>query len=214
MSRKSLPVIGLSIMLLIALMTAGVAYGLWSKNLVLNGTVNTGSVDASFSLEEVDESGDFNDFCPSGGFSIGKDCDGDGELNDHMEVEGKDVGSCEAVMLDAYTMQVTVNGAYPQYNCFVRYNVENTGSIPLKLFGPDYFYEGVYSGRAINTSALHANIWPYDCFDDGVQLHTGDAAFCNLHISIYQAAEMDQEYSFLVKFFARQWNEAVMPPWR
>lgn len=201
-------------MLLIALLTSGVAYGLWSKNLTLNGTVNTGSVDASFSLEEVDESGDFNDLCPSGGYTIGQDCDLDGFLDDHMEVEDKDVGSCTVEMLDAYTMEVTVDGAYPQYNCFVRYNVENTGSIPLKLFGPDYFYEDVYMGRAINTTELHANIWPNNCFEDGIQIHTGDAVFCNLHISVYQAAEMDTEYSFLVKFFARQWNEDVLPPWR
>ena len=46
MSRKSLPVVGLSLTLIVVLAMAGVAYGLWSQNLFINGTVYTGTVDA------------------------------------------------------------------------------------------------------------------------------------------------------------------------
>ena len=154
---------------------------------------------------EVDQSSDFNDFCPSGGYSIGKDCDGDGLFNDDMEVEGKDIAECTAVQLNPQTLEVTVNNGYPLFNCFVRYGVTNTGSIPIQIYHPDYF--GI-------PAQLHVNGWPPNCFTDLTQLEPQESAFCNLHVNIYQEAEQGATYTFQVKIFARQWNEVVPPPWR
>ncbi len=202
------------LILVLALSSLGVGYGLWSKTLVLNGVVNTGAVDVAWSIEEIDQNEDFNDLCPSGGYSIGQDCDQDGELNDELEAEGKDIAECTAAILDPYTMEVTVTNAYPGFNCFVKYNVENTGTIPIHIYHPDYFYDGNYWGGAINTAELHVNAWPPPCYTDSTQLEPLEVAYCNLHINVRQPALMNAKYQFQVKVFARQWNEIVAPPWR
>ena len=197
----------------LALASLGVGYGLWSQTLIINGTVHTGEMDSALSIEEIDQNADFNDFCPSGGYSIGKDCDGDGFLNDELEFEGKDVAECSAVLVDPYTMEVTVSNAYPYFNCFLRYDVENTGSIPIHIYRPGYFYNGEYMGSAINTAELHVNGWPPNCYLDETQLHPGEEAYCNLHIAINQPAAEEATYTFQLKVFTRQWNEIVTPPW-
>jgi hypothetical protein len=218
MNERKLQIGVLFMALVIALAAIGVGYGLWSQILVLEGIVNTGEMDIAWSLKEVDQIQDFNDVCPNGGgYTIGQDCDGDGELNDDMEYEGKDVAECVAEILDPYTMEVTVSNAYPLFNCFVLYDVHNTGTIPVKIYRPDYFYEGEYMGGelfAIDTDALHVNGWPPLCYEDGTQLHPGEETVCALHISIYQGAEELTTYTFQVKIFGRQWNEEVGPPWR
>jgi hypothetical protein len=214
MSRKSLPVVGLALTLIVVLATAGVAYGLWSQTLFINGTVYTGSVDATIQAFEVDQMADFNDFCPSGGYSIGKDCDQDGSLNDDMEAEGKDIAECVAAQIDPYTLEVTVKNGYPSFSCFVKYGVTNIGSVPIHIYRPDYFYKDVYYGSAINVPELHVNGWPPICYTETTQLEPKESAYCNLHIHVNQPAEQSTEYTFQVKIFARQWNEVVPPPWR
>jgi hypothetical protein len=214
MSRKSLPVVGLALTLIVVLATAGVAYGLWSQTLFINGTVYTGSVDATIQAFEVDQMGDFNDICAGDGYSIGIDCDQDGSLNDDMEVEGKDIAECVAEQLDQYTLKVTVYNGYPSFNCFVKYGVTNVGSVPIQIYHPDYFYNDVYMGSAINNAELHVNGWPPICYTETTQLEPKQSAFCNLHVHVNQGAEQRSTYSFLVKIFARQWNEVVPPPWR
>jgi hypothetical protein len=87
--KKSLPLGAIVMLLILALATIGVGYGLWSKILLINGVVSTGEMNASLSLKEIDESDSFDAICPSGGWTIDQDCDGDGFLNDELEAEGK-----------------------------------------------------------------------------------------------------------------------------
>ena len=48
LTKKSLPVGTLFIILVIALALMGVGYALWSETLTISGTVNTGEVDVEF----------------------------------------------------------------------------------------------------------------------------------------------------------------------
>jgi hypothetical protein len=212
--RKVVSFSVMMLLILLALASLGVGYGLWSQTLFINGTVHTGEMDANLSLKEVDQTEDYNDACPGGGYTIGKDCDGDGQLNDDMEAEGKDVAECTAAFRDPYTLEVTISNGYPSFNCFVLYDVHNTGTIPIHVYRPDYFYAGEYMGGAINTAELHVNGWPPICYDDGVQLHPGEEVVCALHIHVNQPAEELSTYTFQVKVFTRQWNEVIPPPWR
>lgn len=212
--RKTLSAGTMGMLLVFALASVGVGYGLWSQELLINGFVFTGEMDAELSLEEIDESASFDGLCPAGGFSIGKDCDDDGSLNDDMEAEGKDVGLCTARLINPYTMEVVLRNTYPSFNCFIRWDVHNSGSIPIHIYRPDYFYNGDYVGGAINTPELHVNGWPPDCFADLTQLEPSQRAFCNLHIHVNQPARENSEYRFQIRVFSRQWNEIVEPPWR
>ena len=49
--RKSLPVGVLVMLLVLALVSLGVGYGLWSETLKINGMVETGDLDAGWSVE-------------------------------------------------------------------------------------------------------------------------------------------------------------------
>ena len=54
-TRKALPITTVLLILALALATVGVGYGLWSKTLFIYGTVETGKLDVTLSLDEVDE---------------------------------------------------------------------------------------------------------------------------------------------------------------
>jgi hypothetical protein len=207
MSKKRFFTFGTMIILMVlALASVGVGYGLWSETLLINGVVNTGTVDAALSIVEVDQSWNFNDGTIGNG------------VNDDNEAEGKDVAECVATMIDENTMQVTITNGYPLFNCFVRWGVTNEGTIPLHVYQPDYFIGSTFYGTwgigTIETAELHINGWPYDCYTDPYQLHPGETEYCNLHVNIKQAAAQGATYSFQLKVFARQWNEVVAPPWR
>jgi len=100
-------------LLVLALASLGIGYGLWSKILFINGTVETGNVDVELSLGDVWE-------------------------NDH----GKDVGTCfaELLMIDGATqpnkLHVEVGNGYPSYECFVEFDVHQKGSIPVLVYQP------------------------------------------------------------------------------
>jgi len=109
MSRKSLPVVAVAMLLVIALAAMGLVYGLWSETLTINGTVGTGSVDAAFSNVET------------------------------WDEETKPVGTCDAVLsADGNTLTVTINNGYPSYLCYVHFWVTNVGSIPIHVHLPTF----------------------------------------------------------------------------
>jgi hypothetical protein len=222
--RKALPITTVLLILALALATVGVGYGLWSKTLYIEGVVHTGEVDAVMSVTEVDQSSDFNDLCPTGGYTIGQDCDDDGFLNDDLEAVDpltgapKDIAECVAYLdQDPQILHVEVRNAYPSFNCFVRWDAHNTGSIPIDLYGPAYFYEGAFMGSAINVPELHVNGWPPNCYefsyDEFVQVDPAETVYCNLHVHVNQPADELADYEFEVRIWGRQWNEIVAPPW-
>jgi len=100
-------------LLVLALATLGVGYGLWSKTLYINGTVKTGSVDAELTLDY------FRD-----------------------NEEEKDVGTCfaELRMIDGAEqpnkLHIEVDSAYPSYECWVRFDVHSKGTIPVHISQP------------------------------------------------------------------------------
>jgi len=101
----------LLMLMILALLTLGVGYTLWSKTLTIDGTVATGFVDSIF----VDP---FTDDPPGS--------DDPGYI--------KDVGECLVEFgADPETLIVTVNDAYPSYYCTVFFGIYNNGSIPVKI---------------------------------------------------------------------------------
>lgn len=92
--------------LMIALMAVGTVYALWSKTLYINGTVNTGTLDATWT-----KNGDCWDEPDDGTISY-IDCE---------------------ISPDGYTLTVTVTNAYPSHNYYCPIDLDNTGTIPLHI---------------------------------------------------------------------------------
>ena len=104
---------GILFMVLVGMLTAlGVGYALWSGTLYINGTVNTGNVDAEISLEDV------------------------------REIEDKDVATCDAQLVDLVgdpqpeKIAVTITNGYPSYTCEVAFDVHSKGTIPIHVRAP------------------------------------------------------------------------------
>lgn len=105
MSSKKL-MTGLTILMVVALATIGVAYGFWTDTLNINGSVGTGELDAEF--WGAWEDGNY----PYGGVCTGA-----------IDVTG-----------DLWT--ITITNAYPGYGCDLGVYVHNSGTIPVKIQPP------------------------------------------------------------------------------
>jgi hypothetical protein len=108
-------------------------------------------------------------------------------------------------------MEVTITNSYPSFNCFIRYNVANIGTIPLKVKRWYYDWEGTKFANGFDNAILHVNAYPYS-FDQCIaQVEPDEEAMCMLHVHVNQGAEMGQTYTFWVELLAHQWNEEPAP---
>lgn len=169
--RKSLPIGVMVMLLIVALASLGVAYGNWNKTLFIDGTVETGRVDAEMSIYDWWD----------------------------VEAENKDVGTCVPEL--GYTNQandtlfIRIENAYPSYECFVVFDVHNTGTIPIKVHKP------------LLTSPAEVTVNYPDCYVQDTQLEPSQMAYCTLYIHLEQPAEQYATYTFDGTVLVHQWNE-------
>ncbi len=185
MARKSLPVITITIIMLLVLATAGVAYGLWSESLVIDGTVYTGEVDVAFSgpypYEYVNVNGRYM-----------------------MEPRVKDpYAECYARAWDfdpgsdgLEGIEIYVEGAYPGYVCLISFDIHNLGTVPVHVTHP--------YGETPEWVDVHV------CYANWHQLHPGEAVWGYIWIEFdnYDGVEELGQYGFHLDVDALQWNEA------
>lgn len=191
----------------VALALVGVGYGLWADTLRISGAAVTGSVNAGFSLHELDE-----------GLARGApDGPTDNGVNEDKEVGGVDTAECYARPYSAPDsptdtpadapedvisarpsdfLFVLLKNAYPSFNCYVDFDVHNFGSIPIKVNKP------VLS--PVPERALLVEF--QSCYEDGVQLEPGKEALCTLHVHVERGAQPNQVYRFGATICAYQWN--------
>ena len=187
MSRKSLPVITITFIMVLVLATAGVAYGLWSEELVIDGVVETGEVDVAF----------------SGPYAFEYVRDMNNRIT--IEPEVKDYAAeCYARAYDydpgsdgMEGIDINVTGAYPGYICLVYFDIHSLGSVPVHVTQP-------YSVDAPEWVQMHA------CFPNWVQLHNGDSVWGYFWIEFdnFDGVNELDEYTFHFDVDAWQWNEA------
>jgi len=182
-------------MLIIALVPLGIAYGLWSQTLTLEGIVETGEVDAKW-------------IWPYGCFEFYPWPEG----GNFGEYEGKDVGSWGFEMIDTHTLRFTIDNAYPSYavDCSVKYQI--AGTIPVYVRGAR-----IVPGPELSNCELTdmGQTVLLECdeltvkFTDGIglQLHPGDEQGSNFVVHVEQPAEELSTYTFDIVLCVAQWNE-------
>lgn len=124
MKHRRLPLGVIAAALLVGLATIGIVNGLWSKNLVINGTVTTGDLNVDW---VVASSGDL--FGPDGCTDFGGfDC---------AFLVPKDVGSLDCFIddEDAQILHFEIFNGYPSYEADCEVHMANTGSIPFVIRG-------------------------------------------------------------------------------
>lgn len=184
---KRLPLAFLAILLIVLLAGLGVAYGLWSETLTIEGTVNTGEVDVGFSGPWVAEWVEVNGM-------------------PQLEPKSKDgAAECYAKAIDSdltsdgkETIEVTVTGAYPSYHCWVKFDISNLGTVPVHISKPK---PGMGTPSWVKASA---------CYPEWYQLHAKESAYASIliHFTNDDKVNENDKYTFTFTIEARQWNEA------
>ena len=221
-TRKALPITTVLLILALALATVGVGYGLWSKTLFIYGTVETGKLDVSLSLDEVDEG---DEVLPPDGKNPGfweedNECDGDSADSDECEVEGKHIAACTATLLDedgepigelpkggitffgGQAIEIKITNGYPSFHCWVQFNVFNEGTIPVRVYQPVISNPDPTAVAVDLVSGYHGPFLGADssCYHDNSynnvgshpQVDQGDLVNCVIHAHVNQAAAQDQ----------------------
>lgn len=186
--NKRLPLGLLAILLIVLLAGVGVAYGLWSETLTINGTVQTGDVNVEFTDVNTTE-----------GVAI------DGVLTIPEPKEKAEAANCEAKILNQGTdneiLEITTTGAYPSWHCFVEFNITSTGSVPVHVYKP----EPVQGYNNPDWALLECKI-----DESGFrQIHKDEYFPCvlTIHFTNDDGVQEKGTYTFRYSIEARQWNE-------
>lgn len=189
--KRKLPLGVAAVLLVLALTTIGVAFGLWSKVMTIDGTVNTGNLQVDWSYAS---SGD-----PFGAVDTGYT---------------KDVGrlDCE-IDTDPQILRFTVHNGYPSYTADCQVEYTNTGSIPVNVIG-----FAIVPGVGLTNCVLddiQGDTLSCDQLtiifvdNEGQQMDPGWKFASSVRIHVEQPAEQEAIYDFDVVLCAAQWNEAV-----
>lgn len=165
------------------------AYSMWSQTLSINANIETGKVSVSF--------GDY--MCTDTG--------ADPQMNKAFDnSNGEDVGTCQISVAatdsenNVVKLNFDISNAYPGYLACIKFNVVNTGTIPVKLYS--YKLEGV------NETALNVTFTP----PEQTQINPGEASDTyTLCVGIYPSADEDRSYSFTLELTFAQWNQVSGP---
>lgn len=218
----------LCLAVVLALGAMGAALALWSETLLMTGTVDTGTVDITYTV-------------------IGNDPLGTDDPTWPPADPPKDVAVCTVSDDGAGIVSVLLEKAYPGYGPTLSIDVTNVGSIPVHLYvylhfkqdtwvstdygvnwtpyvacqvirmetPMDYHFDfdavpiaGAGQPRTADDTDLSVHLWDIDC----TQVHGGDTASGSLGMLVKQDAKENATYAFNLIIVAQQWNEAAVTP--
>lgn len=164
--KKGIPVGLVALLAVIGMGLMGVAYATgWSKTLYINGDVETGTLSAKFvSVVPADPDG-----------------------------AGSDSGTCTAATSTSIggtlddTLDITVDNAYPGFICEVTFKVNNSGTIPAKVYNP-----GSLSFNPVALSVTVPSCYPNP---DTVAAGSDTSTTCKVKIEVLPAASQGTPYS-------------------
>jgi len=192
------PALLFAVLLVLALATLGMGYGLWSKTLYINGTVGTGSVDAVWTYASSSD--------PPGGL-------------DPPDYE-KDVArlDCDINAADAQIIDFVVTNGYPSYRADCQVEFANTGTIPVKV-EQITVTPGAGLANCTTTQDPGTGTTTVDCdqlwikFVDTLcqQVEPSGELASSVRVHVEQDADQNASYAFQVEQLLVQWNESKCP---
>ena len=174
--------IGIFAVLMIALMLVGVSYALWDKHITINGTVNTGTLDAIF----------------DGPYPWSATYDG-GTPVPPAKLTGITV-TVDTAPHAAETLVVIIDGLYPCITIHIDYNIRNTGTTPW-----------IVNDISVDTSSFPGTVTVTPPSLVGTQVDAGGSIPADLEVHITNAAAQSSTYHFTVTIHVVQWNEYPQP---
>ena len=204
------------VLLFIALASVGIGYGLWSKTLYIDGTVNTGSVNSIFVDPFTDdddgvndEAKDIGDTGTCGEYMYGGSGSCDPDASGHnVPRKLKDVGYCFAELdaNDPQILNITIENSYPSYYCTVFFHIVNTGSVPVKI-------QSLGLKGADITAGYITGHWTG--IEVGDQIDPGEDFMVqgDLDLHVEQSAPQGDTLTLEGKIQLVQWNEYIPLVW-
>lgn len=166
LKRKAIPVGTLFMIMVLALAFLGVGYGLWSKLLLIKGTIHTGEVDAIFYDAFTDDDNEEDNMAKDAGDTGVCALYGDGscdpnDFGPNPPRYDKDVGECVAVIdvNDPEKLHITVENGYPSYYCTVWFDILNNGTIPVKIQDLKVVPNNFTNGTEVTVALSQTSLW-------------------------------------------------------
>ena len=131
---------------IMALAGTSAGYALWWDELYIDGYVETGYIDAEWSIE-----------------AWGDD-----------EIAGKDFSYVDPYIIGD-TLYIDIDNAYPCITYYVDFNVENTGSIPIHLYF-DWTPPAGFPGTVTITDLTCLQVHPGFCEYGTIEVHLDNTA--------------------------------------
>ncbi len=219
----------------LALVGTGVAYAMWSDDVTINGTVESGKLCWRFANASL-----LDDDAPNGayypttnpdytssysGFEYNYNKDENGnELGYYWKLEKNVAWGQTAISEDGKTLTVTLNNTYPCNFNMVSFYVRNCGTIPVKIDTLKLLDNNgniIATTRTSNPPLYAAMDLNGDTNPDveiqygdnfGVQLEPGGASpEFSFWVHTLQPAPQSATLTFSMQISAIQWNEYVAP---
>ncbi len=197
----------------------GGAYAAWTASLHVEGTIQTGSVDVVWDMQDDQE-------------SVGILNPTTGQVVDQPIPAGKDVADCVSSLQPgetAETVTFRVVNAYPSYTCTITLGGIVNGSVPVHINDIQIMATDRLTGADVLDTEMNVNVlltrkFPDDNSETGfvcdrqqpvvinTQLHRGDR-FCAI-ISVHATMDAQQNHDYLggVWIDLIQWNFAGTQP--
>jgi len=181
------PALLLALVLLLALASLGMGYGLWSKTLTIDGTVNTGELHAEWTLVGCF---DFESKLP----------------------EPKDVGTTSGWIDtgDPQLLHFQIDNGYPSYTGDCEGEWTNTGNIPVVIVAVRIDSQIATSGVPVDLDVNadgkpDLNVTFVNSIGD--QVDPGEFVAHSIRAHVKQEAPQDSALPFTMAICLRQWNE-------
>jgi hypothetical protein len=162
----------LPLLVIFALSVTGYAFANWTKTLTINGTVETATLDLTFSYVSLVTETD--------PYDVG---------TTELDPSGYTTGTVHNVMM-------TVNNAYPGYKARISFDITNIGTIPAELVG--FNLNSGPTAIPLSASLSGGTVTFHVSNGAGETLGVGDTHTYQLTLEVTTAAEPDATYSFTV----------------
>ncbi|MCE4614348.1 MAG: hypothetical protein F7B60_02290 [Desulfurococcales archaeon] len=189
-NKKMGAIVPLLLLAVLAVGMFGGAMALWWERLNVDVTVNTGSLDAQLSVEGS----------------------GDNEIalaqaagEDDPTVKNVSYITC-TLAEDGNSIDIVVENAYPSITYYCDINLENTGTIPFKVYGTPTIEGNITSVLANDSGLVNGTIY------DGLQMHPGDIVYDTIVIHLTNDALENSVYTGHMNITVEQWNEYPATP--
>jgi len=176
--------------LIIGLAVMAASYAYWTETLSVSGSVTTGELDAQFTNAFTDDDGGVNNTAKDAG-DDGKDPK---ECGPNPARYGYDVAASSANITDPHTAMITVSNSYPSYYTTAWFDIQNTGTIPVKI-------------KSVNLEGVPTELNVTKVADPtGTILEPGETAQLGICVHVKPDAGEGATYTFSVTVDVEQFN--------